>query len=166
MRSEQEIKAKINYLTKVKDRIDKRREEVVNKGGGWSNLSTDEKRVFSVLLRWSEKASIQRNALYYALYDTNELSEIECKISGLEPHEITGGEDLFKLDPTGFVIRTREGNYLEGWSIEHRRGKDYTKYETTIYRAHAVVFEYDKKDSIGYITDGLLNGWEFEYIYE
>jgi len=165
MRNEQEIKAKINYLTKVLERIDKRREDFKNEHGGYPNFSRDEMRIFSVLMKWSEKARIQIDALRYFI-GQNELDKIERIVNGIDFYEITGGENLFKVDPTGFVIRFCTGDYLSGWSIENKGGKSWNKLEGTIYRHEAVEFRGVKEDEVKYITDNLTGKWEFEYIYE
>lgn len=165
MKNEQAIKAKINHLRRVSDRIHERRKEVMG-GESYSTLSMNEKKIYSALTHWIEKISTQINALYFVLHDENELDMIGRRVVGIDLDEIMGGEDLFREDPVGFVIRVRNGNYLKGWSIEHRCGKDYNKFETTIYREDAVKFKDGKEESVKYITDGLLKGWEFEYIYE
>ncbi|AKQ08369.1 hypothetical protein PQE66_gp054 [Bacillus phage PBC2] len=165
MRKEEVIKAKINHLTKVRERINKRIIEVKD-GRDYPNMSMDNKKIYSVLMSWWDRVGIQINALQYTLSNTVELGRIDRKVYNIEHHEIMGEEDLFREEPDSFLIRTRDGNYLKGWSIEYRNGQDFNKYETTIYRHEAVKFKGGKEDKIKYITDGLLAGWRFEYIYE
>lgn len=166
MKEEKELKAKVNHLKRVLDKVLKRK-RVFLYGGSYSTLDVNDRRIFSTLSTWTESLSIQINALEFAIGDVISLEEIKNKrLGGVELHEVMDGEDYFAEEPNGFVIRFCTGDYLSGWSIENKGGKSWNKLEGTIYRHEAVEFRGVKEDEVKYITDNLTGKWEFEYIYE